>query len=144
MSALAAYPPDGYTARLLIPMSLQPLGSLPIVLAQAASGTGGANILFFVALFAIMYFVLIRPQQKQAKEQQTMIAALKKGDDVITSSGILGKVFSVEEKLVTVEIATGVKVRMLKSSVQGKVTVEPRGEKAGDKTDSSEAKKEEK
>ena len=98
------------------------------------------NILFFGALFAIMYFVLIRPQQKQAKEQQTMISALKKGDDVITSSGILGKVFAVDEKVVTLEVASGVKLRMLKSSVQGKVTVEP----AKEKTDSTEAKKEEK
>ncbi|MDP3151675.1 MAG: preprotein translocase subunit YajC [Archangium sp.] len=137
MSALAAYPPEGYTARLLIPMTL---ASLPTVLAQAASGSGSMNILFFGALFAIMYFVLIRPQQKQAKEQQTMIAALKKGDDVITSSGILGKVFAVDEKVITVEIARDVKVRMLKTSVQGKVTVEPRTEKS----EGSEAKKEEK
>lgn len=110
------------------------------MLAQAAApGGAGQNIIFFIALFAIMYFVLIRPQQKQAKEQQSLISALKKGDDVITSAGILGKVFAVDEKMVTLEIATGVKVRMLKTSVQGKVTVEP------PKTESSsEAKKEEK
>lgn len=115
------------------------LPTLPVVFAQAAGGGGGLmNIVFFGALFAIMYFVLIRPQQKQAKEQQTMIAALKKGDDVITSSGILGKIFSVDEKVVTLEVGSGMKLRMLKSSVQGKVTIEPA------KTDSSEAKKEEK
>lgn len=114
------------------------LSTIPMVLAQAAGGGGGLNILFFAALFAIMYFVLIRPQQKQAKEQQTMIAALKKGDDVITSSGILGKVFAVDEKVITLEVAAGVKLRMLKSSVQGKVTVEPRTDS------SSEPKKEEK
>lgn len=116
------------------------LSTLPVVFAQAAGGGSGLmNIVFFGALFAIMYFVLIRPQQKQAKEQQTMIAALKKGDDVITSSGILGKIFSVDEKVVTLEVGSGMKLRMLKSSVQGKVTIEPPG-----KTDSSEAKKEEK
>ena len=109
-----------------------------MVLAQAAANSGGMNIIFFVALFAIMYFVLIRPQQKQAKEQQTMIAALKKGDDVITSSGILGKVFAVDDKVVTLEVGSGMKLRMLKSSVQGKVTVEPA------KSDTSDAKKEEK
>lgn len=133
MCALAAYPPDGYTARLLISTSLPTL-----VLAQAAGAGGGMNILFFGALFAIMYFVLIRPQQKQAKEQQTMVAALKKGDDVITSSGILGKIFAVDEKVVTLEVGSGMKLRMLKSSVQGKVTVEPA------KTESPDAKKEEK
>jgi preprotein translocase subunit YajC len=106
--------------------------------AGGGGGAGGMNILFFGALFAIMYFVLIRPQQRQQKEQQAMLTALKKGDDVITSGGILGKVFSVDEKLVTLEIAPNTKVRMLKSSIQGKVTVEPPV-----KAD-SEAKKEEK
>lgn len=100
--------------------------SLPILFAQAGGGSGGmTNILFFGALFAIMYFVLIRPQQKQQKEQQAMLTALKKGDDVITSGGMLGKIYSVDEKVVTLEIARDVKVRMLKSSVQGKVNVEP-------------------
>jgi preprotein translocase subunit YajC len=139
MSALAAYPPDGYTAGLLIPMSLS---TVPVVLAQAGGGAA-STIPLMLGMFAIIYFVMIRPQQKQAKEQQAMLGALKKGDDVITSSGILGKVFAVDEKVVTVEIASNVKVRMLKSSVQAKVTVEPRVEKSAS-SDSSEAKKEEK
>lgn len=122
-------------------MSLSTLAAVPTVLAQAAGGgTGGMNIVFFVALFAIMYFVLIRPQQKQAKEQQTMLAALKKGDEVVTSAGILGKIFAIDDKTVTLECIGNVKIRMLKSSVQAKVTVESRTEKS----DSSEAKKEEK
>lgn len=98
--------------------------SIPLVLAQAAGGSGSMNILFFGALFAIMYFVLIRPQQRQQKEQQTMLTALKKGDDVITSAGIFGKVFAIDEKTVTLEIMSGGKLRMLKTSVQGKVNVE--------------------
>ena len=117
------------------------LSTVPTVLAQAAPGGGGLmNILFFGALFAIMYFVLIRPQQKQAKETAAMISALKKGDDVITTSGILGKVFAIDEKVITLEVASGVKLRMLKGSVQGKVTIEP----PVTKSDSAEAKKEEK
>ena len=116
------------------------LSALPSVFAQSATGGGGMNILFFGALFAIMYFVLIRPQQKQAKDQQVMIAALKKGDDVVTSSGILGKIYSIDEKVVTLEIMGGARLRMLKSSVQGKVTIEP-ATKTGD---SAEPKKEEK
>jgi preprotein translocase subunit YajC len=90
-----------------------------------------------------MYFLIWRPQQKQQKEQSAMHAALKKGDDVITSSGILGKIYAVDDKVVTLEIARDVKVRMLKSSVQGKVNIEPRTDKSGADT-SSEAKKEEK
>jgi len=83
------------------------------------------NILFFGALFAIMYFVLIRPQQRQQKEQQAMLTALKKGDDVITSGGIIGKIYAVDEKVITLEVHKDVKLRVLKSSVQGKVTIEP-------------------
>lgn len=112
----------------------------PIVLAQAAAGGLGSNVIFFLALFAIMYFVLIRPQQKQAKEQQNLLTALKKGDDVITSAGVVGKISQViNDKFVQLEIAPGVKVRMLKSSVQARITDE-----AASKSDSAEPKKEEK
>lgn len=126
---------EGYTARLLIPISL---AKAPLLLAQASGGAVPLNILFIVALFGIMYVVLIRPQQKQAKEQQAMLGALKKGDDVVTSSGILGKVYAVDAKVITLEVSSGVKLRVLKSSVQGKVNVEPA------KSEPSEAKKEEK
>jgi preprotein translocase subunit YajC len=102
-------------------------------------GGGASNIIFFGALFAIMYFVLIRPQQRQAKDQQTMLSALKKGDDVITTGGIIGKIFAVDEKVITLEVSSNVKLRVLKSAVQGKVTVEP-----AKTADSTEAKKEEK
>lgn len=97
------------------------------------------NLLFFGALFAIMYFVLIRPQQKQMKDQQSMIASLKKGDEVVTQGGMLGKIFSVADKIVTLEIAPGVKLRVLKSSIQARVTVTDEPAKS-----ESEAKKEEK
>lgn len=117
------------------------LTSVPMLLAQAApGGLGGTNIIFFVALFAIMYFVLIRPQQRQQKEQASMLSALKKGDDVITTGGLLGKIHAVDDKVITLEVAANVKVRVLKSSVQGKVTVEPRAEAS----DAKDAKKEEK
>ncbi len=93
-----------------------------LVLGQALGG-GAGNLLFFAGLAAIMYFVLIRPQQKQQKDQANMIAGLKKGDDVVTSSGILGKITLVADKTVTLEVASGVKLRMLKTSIQAKVTV---------------------
>lgn len=111
------------------------------VLAQAAAGPSmGMNALFIVALFAIMYFVMIRPQQKQAKEQQAMLSALKKGDDVVTTGGILGKVWMVADKTVTVEVASGVRMRVLKASIQGKVNLGDEPAKAKD----AEEKKEEK
>jgi preprotein translocase subunit YajC len=110
-----------------------------LVLAQAGGPGATTNILFIVALFAIMYFVMIRPQQKQMKEQQTLLSALKKGDDVVTSSGILGKVWMVADKTVTLEVSSGVRLRILKSSIQGKVSVNDEPVKA-----TGEEKKEEK
>lgn len=114
--------------------------TIPVVFAQALGGGMSTNILFFGALFAIMYFVLIRPQQKQAKDQQTMHASLKKGDDVVTQGGMLGKIFSVQDKVVTLEVSSGVKLRVLKSSIQAKVTVTDEPARAAD----AEIKKEEK
>jgi preprotein translocase subunit YajC len=111
----------------------------PIVLGQLGGGGMSTNLLFFGALFAIMYFVLIRPQQKQAKDQQAMIAALKKGDDVVTQSGIIGKIFAVADKTVLLEVATGVKLRVLKSAIQARATVNDEPAKADEA-----AKKEEK
>ena len=92
-----------------------------LLLAQLGGSTGPQTIVFIGALFAIMYFVMIRPQQKQLKDQRTMLAALKKGDDVVTQGGMLGKVYLVTDKLVTLEVSNGVRIRILKSSIQGKV-----------------------
>ena len=111
---------------------------LPIVIAQAAGGGMAVNILFFGGIFAIMYFLLIKPQQKQAKEQQELMSALKKGDDVVTTGGVLGKVFAVTDKVITLEVASNVKLRVLKSSIQGKVNV------TDEKSEAAEPKKEEK
>ncbi|MGK5085688.1 preprotein translocase subunit YajC [Bdellovibrionota bacterium FG-1] len=71
----------------------------------------------FVLMFGVIYFLMIRPQQKKAKDQQEMMNALKQGDEVLTTSGILGKITGVTEKVVTVEVADNVRVKMLKSQV---------------------------
>ncbi|ADG09925.1 preprotein translocase subunit YajC [Caulobacter segnis] len=73
-----------------------------------------APILLMVVLF---YFMLIRPQQKRAKEHQTMLANLKRGDSVVLSSGVLGKIVRVEDKEVGVEIAQGVTVKVVKGMI---------------------------
>ncbi len=88
--------------------------------AQAAGGAGGAITSFvpLILIFAIMYFLLIRPQQKKAKEHQAMVAAVRRGDQVVTQGGILGKVSKVkDDNEIEVEIANGVKVRVVKSSI---------------------------
>ncbi len=89
--------------------------------AQAA-GAGGASalgsLLPLVLIFAIMYFLLIRPQQKKLKEHQAMVAALRRGDQVVTAGGLIGKVTKVKEGgEVEVEIASGVKVRVIQSTI---------------------------
>lgn len=71
-----------------------------------------------ILIFAIMYFLLIRPQQKKAKEHANMVSNLRRGDNIITQGGIVGKVAKVKEDgEIEVEIADGVKVRVIKSTV---------------------------
>jgi preprotein translocase subunit YajC len=70
-----------------------------------------------ILIFAIMYFLLIRPQQKKMKEHQNMVAALRKGDQVVTQGGVIGKVSHVSDDELKVEIADGVKVRVVRSTV---------------------------
>ncbi len=74
-------------------------------------------ILTFGGMFALFYFLLLRPQQKQKKNHEMLITSLKQGDEVLLSSGIAGRIFSIEEKFVILEIADRVKVRALKMSV---------------------------
>jgi preprotein translocase subunit YajC len=89
--------------------------------AGAAGGQQGSNpyqgVIMLVLMFAIFYFLLIRPQQKKAKMQKEMIEALKVGDSIVTLGGIYGKVAALQENVVTVEIATGVKVKITRNSV---------------------------
>ena len=76
------------------------------------------DLLMLAAIFAIMYFLLIRPQQKKMKEHQKMIEAVSRGDQVITQGGIIGKVVKVrDDGEVEVQIAEGVKVRVIKSTI---------------------------
>lgn len=71
-----------------------------------------------ILIFAIMYFLLIRPQQKKVKEHQAMVAAVRRGDQVVTQGGLIGKVTKVkDDNEVEVELAEGVKVRVVKSTL---------------------------
>jgi len=71
----------------------------------------------FVAIFVLFYFLLIRPQQKRAKEHQALISAVKRGDTIVLSSGLIGKVTRVEDAEVNVEIAPSVNVRVVKAMI---------------------------
>ncbi len=95
-----------------------------LILAQAAGGPSGAmNIVFIIGLFAIMYFMMIRPQQKQLKAHRELVAGLKKGDEVITQGGMIGRIHLVTEREVTLEVSNGVRIRVLKTSVAGRYVV---------------------
>ena len=91
--------------------------------AQAAGGAGAgsafAQFVPLILIFAIMYFLLIRPQQKKVKEHKAMVEALRRGDQVVTQGGILGKVVKVKdgEGEVDVEIAQGVTVRVVRATI---------------------------
>ncbi|WP_448577894.1 preprotein translocase subunit YajC [Thermaurantiacus sp.] len=98
--------------------------------AQAAGGgpAGTTAILIQVAplilLFAIFWFLIIRPQQKRLKDHRDMVAAVKRGDDVVTGGGLIGKVTKVTDTDVEVELAPNVRVKAVKSTLS---SVTPRG-----------------
>lgn len=75
------------------------------------------QIVPFIFIFCLFYFILIRPAQKRQKKHQNLINELKKGDNVITSSGILGVIYGVTQSFITLEIANNVRIRVLKSNI---------------------------
>ena len=89
--------------------------------AHAQIGGGGGDPTFsfimLIALFAVFYFVLIRPQSKRQKEHKAMVASLSKGDEVVTNGGLLGKITNVGDSFVTVEVADGMEVRVQRMAV---------------------------
>jgi preprotein translocase subunit YajC len=91
-----------------------------------ALGLGGnlTSFLPLVLMFVVMYFLMIRPQQKRAKEQKAMMDALTKGDEVVTAGGMLGRVVKVVDAYVTIEVASGTEITVQKSSI---TTLLPKG-----------------
>lgn len=86
--------------------------------ADASQQGGLMSLLPLVAIFVVFYFLLIRPQQKRAKEHKKMTAAIAKGDEVVTTGGTLGKVTGVGESFVTVEISAGVEIKVQRVAIQ--------------------------
>lgn len=96
---------------------------LSIVMLQSEGGGMSGLIIPMVLIFAVMYFLIFRPQAKKQKTQQAMIKALQKGDKVVTSGGIYGTIVGIKEseKTLLIEIAEKVKIKISRSSVSGKV-----------------------
>ncbi len=85
--------------------------------APAPGGSGMANIIFIVVMFAVFWFILIRPQMKQQKEHKNMVSALAKGDEVVSAGGILGKITKIGDNFVELEIADNVVIKIQKNSI---------------------------
>ena len=90
--------------------------------AAPAAGPGGIGaFLPLIMIFAVFYFLLIRPQQKKAKEHQAFLAALKKGDQVVTNGGIHGTITGITDRVVTLEIADNVRIKVSRPYIAGSV-----------------------
>ena len=95
--------------------------------AQAGSAAGSGGIISFlpmILLFVVFYFLLIRPQQKHQKDHQNMVAELAKGDEIVTMGGILGKITSIDENFISIEVAQGTELKIQRAAVQ---TMMPKG-----------------
>ncbi|CDZ77096.1 preprotein translocase subunit YajC [Legionella massiliensis] len=91
---------------------------------QPAQPDGTFSLIMIAAIFVVFYFMLIRPQNKRAKEHREMVGNLKKGDEIITSGGLLGKVVNIDEQYVKVALADGIEVNMQRGAVS---SVLPKG-----------------
>ena len=87
--------------------------------AQAGGDAGGGlfSLLPLVVIFILFYFLLIRPQQKRAKQHKEMVTALQKGEEIVTNGGLLGKVTDLDDNFITLEIASGLNAKVQRQSV---------------------------
>lgn len=108
--------------------------------AQPAPASGAFNLILMIAIFAVMWFLMIRPQQKRAKEHRAMIDALKRGDEVLTNGGLMGRIVALGDFAVDIEIAKGTVVRMQRPFI---AQVLPKGSLKGELTSTQAANDEE-
>jgi preprotein translocase subunit YajC len=110
-------------------------------------GEGGSSTLVQIAplalIFVVFYFFLIRPQQQKAKEQKAMLSAIRRGDRIVTGGGLIGTVAKVQDDEVLVDLAEGMRVRVVRSTVASVLTrTEPASAKGGDDKDKDQDKDE--
>lgn len=103
---------------------MNPMAILLPVAQAAPAAPGMGTFLLPIALIAVMYFLMIRPQMKRQKEHKAMLDKLAKGDEVITSGGIAGTVVALSDAFITVEVASGVQLRVQKGAI---ASVLPKG-----------------
>lgn len=98
------------------------------ILLQVPTGTSSSmiyNVLLWVGIIGIFYFFMIRPQQKKQKDQKSFVNNLKKGDNVVTIGGLHGRIASVDDATVTLDVDRGVKMTFEKTSISREATVKP-------------------
>ena len=83
-----------------------------------AAGGGMESLVLIVLMFAVLYFLMIRPQMKRAKEHKALIEGLQKGDEVITAGGLLGRISRLNENYVTLEVSNGIEIQVQRPAVQ--------------------------
>jgi preprotein translocase subunit YajC len=107
--------------------------SIAYAAAPAGGGVGGfASFLPLILIFVVFYFLLIRPQQKQAKQHQAFLGDLKKGNKVITKGGIYGEIVGITDTILTLEIAENVQIKLDRQSIAGpQVKDDPKAAKEG-------------
>lgn len=95
-----------------------------LLMAQSGEGGGGggmAMLLMFALIFLVMYFFMIRPQQKREKTRQKMISELKKGDRVVTNSGIIGSIWGIKDTIIVLKVDEDVKLEVLKTAIASRI-----------------------
>jgi preprotein translocase subunit YajC len=90
--------------------------------AEQQAGGGMEGIIMLVIMFAIFYLLLIRPQQKRAKQHKELVENLKSGDQVVTAGGLHGKIVAVQDDIITLEIASNVRIKINRTSIVGTKT----------------------
>jgi len=115
------------------------------LIAQEGGASGGealsSMIVPFFIVIAVLYFMVIRPANKERQTHQSMLGALKRGDEVLTSSGILGTIADMKDPFITLEISRNVKVRVLKSAIARKYDEPKKAETEKDDAKKDDAKK---
>lgn len=111
--------------------------------AEGGAGWTRADFILPIVMMAILYFVWIRPANRERKAHQSMLEALKRGDEVVTNAGMLGSVADISENIITLEVARNVKIRVLKSTVQKRVA-DDKASSDAKKSDSKDSKKDDK
>jgi preprotein translocase subunit YajC len=95
---------------------------MDILFLQAGIGSGMSQFIIFPVILGVMYFFMIRPQANRQKEQEAFTNALEKGQDVVTSSGIIGKINKIEGNIITLQVANNVFLRFTKSAISKEMT----------------------